>query len=133
MTTPVSPPSGDSASAAPNFVPSAEVSSSVSAAAPPAAIRSWGSGGGPASKSKHMGRIVAEDDRRSLRSSVAWQAKATFLVVTILSELLEVTVSDAALRRFLHGLPGVDQVGAEARAATLATRSIKTSAKAWAL
>jgi deoxyribose-phosphate aldolase len=53
--------------------------------------------------------------------------------VTILSELLEVTVSDAALRRFLHGLPGVDQVGAEARAATLATRSIKTSAKAWAL
>jgi deoxyribose-phosphate aldolase len=53
--------------------------------------------------------------------------------VTILSDLLEVTVSDAALRRFLHGLPGVDQVGAEARAATLATRSIKTSAKAWAL
>jgi len=53
--------------------------------------------------------------------------------VTILSDLLEVTVSDAALRRFLHGLPGVDQVGAEARAATLATRSIKTTAKAWAL
>lgn len=53
--------------------------------------------------------------------------------MTILSELLEVTVSDAALRRFLHGLPGVDQVGAEGRAATLATRSIKTSAKAWAL
>jgi deoxyribose-phosphate aldolase len=53
--------------------------------------------------------------------------------VTILSELLEVTVSDAALRRFLHGLPGVDQVGAEARAAMLSTRSIKTSAKAWAL
>lgn len=39
----------------------------------------------------------------------------------------------ASLRRFLHGLPGVDQVGAEARAATLATRSIKTTAKAWAL
>jgi deoxyribose-phosphate aldolase len=57
----------------------------------------------------------------------------TVLRVTILSELLEVTVSDAALRRFLHGLPGVDQVGAEGRAATLATRSIKTSAKAWAL
>jgi deoxyribose-phosphate aldolase len=53
--------------------------------------------------------------------------------VTILSELLEVTVSDAALRRFLYGLPGVDQVGAEARAATLATRSIKTTAKAWAI
>jgi deoxyribose-phosphate aldolase len=44
-----------------------------------------------------------------------------------------ITASDASLRRFLHGLPGVDQVGAEARAATLSTRSIKTSAKAWAI
>src|SRR4051812_17583519 len=41
--------------------------------------------------------------------------------------------SDAALRRFLHGLPGVDQVGLEVRAAGLGTRSIKTTAKAWAL
>ena len=38
-----------------------------------------------------------------------------------------------SLRRFLHGLPGVDQVGAEARAAGLATRSIKTTSKAWAI
>ncbi len=38
-----------------------------------------------------------------------------------------------ALRRFLRGLPGVDQVGCEARAATLASRSIKTTAKAQAL
>jgi deoxyribose-phosphate aldolase len=45
----------------------------------------------------------------------------------------DVTRSEASLRRFLHGLPGVDQVGAEARAAGLATRSIKTSAKAYAL
>src|SRR6516165_6766266 len=37
------------------------------------------------------------------------------------------------LRGFLHGLPGVDQVGAEARAAMLASRSIKTTAKQWAL
>jgi deoxyribose-phosphate aldolase len=37
------------------------------------------------------------------------------------------------LREFLHGLPGVDQVGAEARAAMLASRSIKTTAKQWAL
>ncbi len=44
-----------------------------------------------------------------------------------------ITASDASLRRFLHGLPGVDQVGAEARTATLGTRSIKTSAKAWAI
>jgi deoxyribose-phosphate aldolase len=41
--------------------------------------------------------------------------------------------SPTALRAFLHGLPGVDQVGCEARAASLATRSIKTSAKAWAI
>jgi len=41
--------------------------------------------------------------------------------------------SPSTLRRFLHGLPGVDQVGADARAAALATRSVKTTAKAWAL
>jgi deoxyribose-phosphate aldolase len=41
--------------------------------------------------------------------------------------------SDAALRRFLHGLPGVDQVGLESRVAGLATRSIKRDAKLWAL
>lgn len=41
--------------------------------------------------------------------------------------------SDQALRTFLHGLPGVDKVGADARAAMLGTRSIKTSAKAWAI
>jgi deoxyribose-phosphate aldolase len=44
-----------------------------------------------------------------------------------------ITGSDTSLRAFLAGLPGVDQVGAEARAATLATRSIKTSAKEFAL
>jgi len=41
--------------------------------------------------------------------------------------------SDAALRQILHGLPGVDQVGAQERAASLATRSIKREAKLWAL
>src|SRR3954454_20356420 len=45
----------------------------------------------------------------------------------------DVTRSDSAFRAFLHGLPGVDQVGAEARAAQLSTRSIKTTAKAWAV
>ncbi|MDQ1692371.1 MAG: deoxyribose-phosphate aldolase [Pseudonocardiales bacterium] len=49
------------------------------------------------------------------------------------SGLSDVTSDDASLRRFLHGLPGVDQVGAEGRAAALATRSIKTTAKAWAI
>jgi deoxyribose-phosphate aldolase len=47
--------------------------------------------------------------------------------------LADVAHSDATLRAFLHGLPGVDQVGADARAATLGTRSIKTTAKAWAI
>ncbi|WP_034271221.1 deoxyribose-phosphate aldolase [Haloechinothrix halophila] len=45
----------------------------------------------------------------------------------------EVTASDSSLRRFLHGLPGVDEVAAEARAAMLATRSIKADAKQFAL
>ena len=45
----------------------------------------------------------------------------------------DITASEASLRRFLHGLPGVDQVGAEARAAGLGTRSIKTTAKAYAI
>jgi deoxyribose-phosphate aldolase len=57
------------------------------------------------------------------------------LIVTTLerNDLDSVTRDDAALRRFLHGLAGVDQVGAEGRAASLATRSIKTTAKAWAI
>jgi deoxyribose-phosphate aldolase len=48
-------------------------------------------------------------------------------------EVSDIVATDASLRRFLHGLPGVDQVGAEARVATLSTRSIKTTAKAWAI
>ncbi|GGS92650.1 2-deoxyribose-5-phosphate aldolase [Streptomyces griseoviridis] len=47
--------------------------------------------------------------------------------------LADVTASDSTLRLFLHGLPGVDAVGLEARAAALGTRSIKTTAKAYAL
>ncbi|MGW1073571.1 deoxyribose-phosphate aldolase [Streptomyces sp. NPDC002537] len=50
-----------------------------------------------------------------------------------LKELADVTASDSTLRRFLHGLPGVDAVGLEARAASLGTRSIKTTAKAYAI
>lgn len=49
------------------------------------------------------------------------------------AELAELSRSEASLRRLLHGLPGVDQVGAEARAASLATRSIKTTSKLWAI
>ncbi|HWD06586.1 MAG TPA: deoxyribose-phosphate aldolase [Amycolatopsis sp.] len=47
--------------------------------------------------------------------------------------LADVTRDEASLRRFLHGLPGVDQVGVEQRAAALGTRSIKKDAKRWAL
>lgn len=42
-------------------------------------------------------------------------------------------LTNQALTGWLHGLPGVDQVGCEARAAGLGTRSIKTTAKAWAI
>ncbi|REF96999.1 deoxyribose-phosphate aldolase [Asanoa ferruginea] len=55
------------------------------------------------------------------------------MTATTALDLSSVTSSDAALRVFLHGLPGVDQVGAEQRAAMLGTRSIKTTAKAWAI
>ena len=49
-------------------------------------------------------------------------------------ELLGVSrLTDAALTGWLRGLPGVDQVGLQARAAGLSTRSIKTTAKAWAI
>jgi len=53
--------------------------------------------------------------------------------MTLQSSLADVTASDAALRRFLHGLPGVDQVGADQRAAALGTRSIKADSKKWAI
>jgi deoxyribose-phosphate aldolase len=49
-------------------------------------------------------------------------------------ELLGVgALTNASLTTWLHGLPGVDHVGADARAAGLGTRSIKTTSKAWAI
>jgi deoxyribose-phosphate aldolase len=42
-------------------------------------------------------------------------------------------LTNTALSSWLHGLPGVDQVGCEDRAASLSTRSIKTTSKAWAV
>ena len=41
--------------------------------------------------------------------------------------------SEASLKNFLQTLPGVDQVGAEARAGMLATRSIKNASKGFAI
>ncbi|WP_067508584.1 deoxyribose-phosphate aldolase [Actinoplanes sp. TFC3] len=43
------------------------------------------------------------------------------------------TTSRHDLRSLLHGLPGVDKVGVEARAAALGTRSVKSTAKAAAI
>jgi deoxyribose-phosphate aldolase len=42
-------------------------------------------------------------------------------------------LTERSLRLHLEGLPGVDAVGLEERAASLGTRSIKTTSKAWAL
>jgi deoxyribose-phosphate aldolase len=61
------------------------------------------------------------------------QPRGVLVTVTVPAGFADVTANNDTLRRFLHGLPGVDQVGVEARAATLATRSIKTTAKAFAL
>jgi deoxyribose-phosphate aldolase len=56
------------------------------------------------------------------------------VALTTARELTNSTrIDDASLRRILHGLPGVDEVGAKARAAGLGTRSLKTSSKALAL
>jgi deoxyribose-phosphate aldolase len=43
--------------------------------------------------------------------------------------LADATADESSLRRFLFGLPGVDPVGIEQRAAGLATRSIKRDSK----
>ena len=47
--------------------------------------------------------------------------------------IADVTSGEVALRAFLRGLPGVDQVGTEQRAAALWSRSIKGESKAWGL
>ncbi|MEO3787130.1 deoxyribose-phosphate aldolase [Actinocorallia sp. B10E7] len=49
-----------------------------------------------------------------------------------MTDALSVTPTNE-LRGILHGLPGVDQVGVEARAARLGTRSIKNESKARAI
>ena len=48
-------------------------------------------------------------------------------------EVLGGDLTEASLRRYLNGIPGVDAVGLEQRAAGLGTRPIKTSSKRWAL
>ncbi|MFM9919853.1 deoxyribose-phosphate aldolase [Lacisediminihabitans sp. H27-G8] len=48
-------------------------------------------------------------------------------------QLIGGDLTEKSLRLHLEGLTGVDAVGLEARAASLGTRSIKTTSKAWAL
>ncbi len=55
------------------------------------------------------------------------------MTATATSNLSGLPDSAGNLRAFLHGLPGVDKVGVEARAAMLGTRSVKTTAKAKAI
>ncbi len=55
------------------------------------------------------------------------------MTVTFPAALAGATTSAASLRQFLHGLPGVDEVGAAARAASLGTRSVKAASKSWAI
>jgi deoxyribose-phosphate aldolase len=50
-----------------------------------------------------------------------------------LADLRGASASESSLRSFLMGLPGVDKVGADSRAAALGTRSIKTESKRWAI
>jgi deoxyribose-phosphate aldolase len=49
------------------------------------------------------------------------------------TQLIGGDLTEKSLRLHLEGLSGVDAVGLEARAASLGTRSIKTTSKAWAL
>jgi deoxyribose-phosphate aldolase len=64
-------------------------------------------------------------------SSVPRQARDLSVVPTadLPTHLADATANDVSLRRFLFGLPGVDPVGIEQRAAGLATRSIKRTSK----
>src|SRR5690606_41974021 len=48
-------------------------------------------------------------------------------------QLIGNDLTERSLKLHLDGLPGVDAVGLEARAASFATRSIKTTSKQWAL
>jgi deoxyribose-phosphate aldolase len=64
-------------------------------------------------------------------SSVPRQARDLSVLSTadLPTHLADATANDVSLRRFLFGLPGVDPVGIEQRAAGLATRSIKRASK----
>ena len=62
-------------------------------------------------------------------SKVDANGHRTATPVRLSSNLVDATADESSLRRFLFGLPGVDPVGVEQRAAGLATRSIKKASK----
>jgi len=64
-------------------------------------------------------------------NSVSGQARELSVAPTadLPTHLADAAANDVSLRRFLSGLPGVDPVGIEQRAAGLATRSIKRASK----
>ena len=64
-------------------------------------------------------------------NSVARQGPHSSVVTPAVlpTHLADATANEVSLRRFLFGLPGVDPVGIEQRAAGLATRSIKRASK----
>jgi deoxyribose-phosphate aldolase len=66
-------------------------------------------------------------------STKSLKAAVSAATVKLPAHLTDATADDAGLRRFLFGLPGVDPVGVEYRAATLATRSIKKASKLTAI
>src|ERR671917_928288 len=62
-------------------------------------------------------------------STVDANGHRTATSVRLPTLLADATADATSLRRFLLGLPGVDPVGIEQRAASLATRSIKKASK----
>ena len=62
-------------------------------------------------------------------SKVDANGHRTAAPVRLPSHLVDATTDESSLRQFLFGLPGVDPVGIEQRAAGLATRSIKKASK----
>ncbi len=60
-------------------------------------------------------------------STAPAQRRAT--TAALPARLADAARDESSIRGFLHGLPGVDPVGVESRAAALATRSIKAGSK----
>ena len=89
------------------------------------------------------GGAAERTDRLLLRSAVAYGpqpssnphswSKGALPTGLSATTATEVAASEQTLRTFLKGIPGVDQVGAEARAAALAARSIKARSKLTAI